>query len=220
MHHKEIIHLTIAYTIVGAFIFTVIITCLSIVGWIKFADNAQQQKLFYVLIVEVVVGIVGYFFNWLDFNPKSTSNAIANRVADKLEEIHESNVEGSKINQIGNPQNWNPNNRSQKTTWLTLKLLAQIDRNLYFKECGTLKNTQLTFWNKSASKKIREIQAEALVVIMDNVFRDIRGAEFRKGMNKEKGIKIIKESLLDSEKTVSDLAEINKSIYKFWGENG
>ena len=44
--HQELIRLTIAYTLAGAFVFTVVITCLSLVGWIRFADKKQQQKLF------------------------------------------------------------------------------------------------------------------------------------------------------------------------------
>lgn len=47
--------LVIGWTIVGGFVFTMIVTCLSLVGWIKFADPRQQQKLFYALIIEVVV---------------------------------------------------------------------------------------------------------------------------------------------------------------------
>src|SRR6266403_1628301 len=43
--HQELIRLTIAYTLAGAFVFTVVITCLSLVGWIRFADKKQQQKL-------------------------------------------------------------------------------------------------------------------------------------------------------------------------------
>ena len=53
----EMMKLVIGWTIVGGFVFTVLVTCLSLVGWIRFADRKQQQKLFYVLIVEVVVGL-------------------------------------------------------------------------------------------------------------------------------------------------------------------
>jgi hypothetical protein len=46
----------IGWTIVGGFVFTMIVTCLSMVGWVRFADRSQQKRLFTLLIVEVVVG--------------------------------------------------------------------------------------------------------------------------------------------------------------------
>jgi hypothetical protein len=52
----DMMKLVIGWTIVGAFLFTTIITCLSLVGWVKFADAKQQKKLFGALILEVVVG--------------------------------------------------------------------------------------------------------------------------------------------------------------------
>ena len=49
--HASIIQLIVGYTLTGALVFSVIVTCLSLVGWIKFADQAQQNRLFIVLIV-------------------------------------------------------------------------------------------------------------------------------------------------------------------------
>ncbi|MBX3479080.1 MAG: M15 family metallopeptidase [Caulobacter sp.] len=72
----EIIKLIIAYTLVGAFVFTVVATCGSLVGLIKFADNGQQKKLFAVLVVELVVICVGAFANLLNLNPIATANDI------------------------------------------------------------------------------------------------------------------------------------------------
>lgn len=65
----ELIKLSIAWTLVGAFIFTVIITCLSLFGWIKFTDRKQQDKLFYVLIVQLVTIAIGSFTNLLNLSP-------------------------------------------------------------------------------------------------------------------------------------------------------
>ena len=65
MRHDQIIRLVIAYTLTGAVVFTVIVTCLLLVGWMKFADSEQQQKLFYVLIVEIIAISVGYFSGFL-----------------------------------------------------------------------------------------------------------------------------------------------------------
>lgn len=74
--HAEIIRLVIAYTLVGAFVFTAVVTCLSLIGVIKFAKQSQQQKLFYVLIVELVAGSLGLFFDFLRLNPNQVARGI------------------------------------------------------------------------------------------------------------------------------------------------
>ncbi|HUA67078.1 MAG TPA: hypothetical protein VMA13_00905 [Candidatus Saccharimonadales bacterium] len=76
INHVQIIQLVVAYTLLGAFVFTVAITCFSLVGWIKFANKKQQQKLFAVLIVQLIIGCVGFFTRLLQFNPKSVANEL------------------------------------------------------------------------------------------------------------------------------------------------
>jgi len=76
MDHKEIITLIITYTFTGAIVFTVIVTCLSMVGIIKFADKEQQKKLFSILIVELIVIAVGVFSGFLEFNPKQAVESV------------------------------------------------------------------------------------------------------------------------------------------------
>jgi hypothetical protein len=66
---QSLIQLVIAWTLVGAFVFTVIVTCASLVGWIRFSEPSQQRKLFYVLIVQIVGLGVTYFGNLLNFSP-------------------------------------------------------------------------------------------------------------------------------------------------------
>jgi hypothetical protein len=114
--------------------------------------------------------------------------------------------------------NWTVNNRSATSTWLTLKLLAQIPKDEVFKKAGSRRMDELLFWNKSSSEKIRKIQVEALSIMMDNVFRDMRGAKYEKGISSEKVINDIRETMLNSDNTVADLAEINDKNYLFWGE--
>lgn len=74
--HAQLIQLTVGYTLAGALVFTVIATCLSLVGWVKFADQAQQNKLFAVLIVELVVISVGFFGGLLKFDAKPIERRI------------------------------------------------------------------------------------------------------------------------------------------------
>jgi len=74
--HQVVIQLIAAYTCLGVFIFTAIVTCCSLVGWIKFADPNQQKKLFVVLIVEVVVVSVGFFAGVFKFTASPSINEI------------------------------------------------------------------------------------------------------------------------------------------------
>jgi hypothetical protein len=67
--HSVVMQLAIGYTLVGAFIFTVVVTLLSMIGLVRFADPKQQQKLFTVLIVELVVICVGVFGNLVRLDP-------------------------------------------------------------------------------------------------------------------------------------------------------
>jgi hypothetical protein len=74
--HAQLIQLIVGYALAGALVFTVVVTCLSLVGWVKFADQAQQNKLFIVLIVELVVISVGFFGGLLKFDAKSVEQKI------------------------------------------------------------------------------------------------------------------------------------------------
>ena len=72
----EIIQLIIAYTLVVVFVFTAIITCLSLIGVVKFSKGSQQKILFSILIVELVAVSVGYFGNILAFSPSEVRGKI------------------------------------------------------------------------------------------------------------------------------------------------
>ncbi|HEX3555116.1 MAG TPA: hypothetical protein VIA62_17980 [Thermoanaerobaculia bacterium] len=85
MDHPEIFKLIIGYTLVGAFVFTVIVTCLSLVGVVRFASQNQQKRLFQVLIVELVVGALGIFFQLVSLNPAKTTAHIAERTAQEAD---------------------------------------------------------------------------------------------------------------------------------------
>lgn len=51
--------LVIGWTLVGGFVFTVIATCLSMVGVVKFANPKQQGLLFKALVLQLLVGVGG-----------------------------------------------------------------------------------------------------------------------------------------------------------------
>jgi len=94
INQVQIIQLIVAYTLVGAFVFTVAITCFSLVGWIKFANKKQQQKLFATLIIQLVIGCVGFFTQILQFNPKSVATELVEQgkairqIQDSIQERH------------------------------------------------------------------------------------------------------------------------------------
>lgn len=79
MDQLPMLKLVIAYTLVGVFIFTAVITCISMVGWVKFSDDSQQKKLFATLIVELVVGCVAWFLQILVLDPKAVADEIGQR---------------------------------------------------------------------------------------------------------------------------------------------
>ena len=63
--HRSIVRLILAYTLALAVVFTVVVTCLSLVGIVHFVDPRQQGKLFALLIVEVAVIGIAVFKGFL-----------------------------------------------------------------------------------------------------------------------------------------------------------
>jgi hypothetical protein len=51
--------LVVGWTLVGGFVFTMLVTCLSLVGVVRFADPKQQRMLFKALVLQLVVGVGG-----------------------------------------------------------------------------------------------------------------------------------------------------------------
>ena len=54
-----LMQLVVGWTLVGGFVFTVVVTLLSLVGVVKFADPRQQRALFGALVLELIVGVGG-----------------------------------------------------------------------------------------------------------------------------------------------------------------
>ncbi len=76
MDQIEIIQLIVGYAFAAVLVFTAIITAASLVGWISFADEDQQKKLFNLLIVELVIIGVGLFANLLRLDPNKTVDEV------------------------------------------------------------------------------------------------------------------------------------------------
>jgi len=111
---------------------------------------------------------------------------------------------------------WNPSIRACTTVWSTLRVLDQNDRP--FRKSGDVKMAELTYWNPTSSVEMRRLQANSLANQMDNFFREIRGAKYEDGVSRNEALQGILSTLMDEEKTISDLAEVADANYLFWGE--
>ncbi|WP_049629469.1 tetratricopeptide repeat protein [Cellvibrio sp. pealriver] len=72
----SIIQLTIAYTFTAVIVFTAVITALSLIGKVRFADQSQQKTLFRVLIIELVAIGVGLFSGIIKFDANAVRKEI------------------------------------------------------------------------------------------------------------------------------------------------
>jgi len=109
---------------------------------------------------------------------------------------------------------WNKNNRACTTTWFTLIILDQISAT--FADSSSIKIHDFTFWNQTGSADLRKLLASTLATQMDNIFTMVRGAQYEGGVTKEGAIQALVNILTVSDKTISDLAELNNSNYIFW----
>lgn len=114
---------------------------------------------------------------------------------------------------------WNANNRACTTTWTTLRVMGQIPQDMVFNNAGDVKISELTYWGEMTSADMRQTQARTLAIMMDNIFRMIRGAKYEEGKTNQQAVEAIINTLLNGEKIVADLAEINDANYYFWKEN-
>ena len=76
---SELIKLIIAYTFTAVLVFTAVITALSLIGKVRFAEQAQQRTLFRVLIVELVIVSIGFFGGFLKFDANEVQREIVTK---------------------------------------------------------------------------------------------------------------------------------------------
>lgn len=111
---------------------------------------------------------------------------------------------------------WSVNNRACTSTWMALRVLAQHGKA--FPNAGALAMRQLAYWNPAATPEMRALQAKTLAKQLDNVFRLVDGAELESGVKGADAVRAIEEVLVDADRTVAELAEVNDGNYRFWGE--
>src|SRR3972149_3703550 len=112
---------------------------------------------------------------------------------------------------------WNNNNLACLKTWIHLKVLNPYDK--VFKDAGSLKMNQLTFWNQSASSELRSIASKTICIQLDNMFRLFDKAVYEAGSNNITAIEAMHRVMTNEEKMVQDLATKVDDNYKFRGES-
>lgn len=111
---------------------------------------------------------------------------------------------------------WEKKNRAAKTTWTTLMLLEQLQAT--FTKAGSIPMKELAFWKPTQSASARKHEAEGLAIMIDQVFRTIRDAEYEEGVTRLQAIEAMLDILTGADKTVKELAKVNDDNYHFWRE--
>lgn len=112
--------------------------------------------------------------------------------------------------------NWTGNNRACTTLWSTLFRMRQLVTN--FDESGSLKMSDLLFFNNLSSGDLRRQEAIIIADQLDNIFRLGRGAVYEASMDRAKAMQAMVNVLTDEKKTVAELAEASDKAYHFWQE--
>ena len=111
---------------------------------------------------------------------------------------------------------WSPNHLACVNTWGFLRFEKQLKGD--FASSGAVKMNELAFWNPASSPAARRLEAQFLAGKFDSFFRKALLATFETGQDFAKAIAAMSDTLVDSAKTVSDLAMVNDAIYRFRGE--
>ncbi|MCP3914527.1 MAG: hypothetical protein GY711_03095 [bacterium] len=111
---------------------------------------------------------------------------------------------------------WSNKKPNCVVTWGTLAVLGESTRS--FPTSGDVKVRRFTYW--VPDEDMRSTRARTLAVQMDNTFRNLFDTRFEDGVRKTKAIVAITGLLLEGDKTMNDLAELNDDLYRFLGEGG
>src|SRR5215212_10998299 len=108
---------------------------------------------------------------------------------------------------------WSPDKSSCLSTWMALRVLEQS--SLVFPKSGLVPMRELAFWSTVASEAMRNLEAHTLAKEMDNIFRLIDGATLAPGATIATAVDFITAILVDGNRTVAELAEVNDQLYHF-----
>ncbi len=111
---------------------------------------------------------------------------------------------------------WSKNNLAHRTTWAVFYALEQYGST--FDKSEKKKMSQLAFYDPDNSSPMRTGKARSLASQVDKIFRKLQGAKFETGINRKKAVTEMTKLLTSKDKTMMDLASLNDSLYKFYGE--
>jgi hypothetical protein len=110
---------------------------------------------------------------------------------------------------------WTKDKNAHIDTWFSLFRLKQIQAP--FDTSGTIRMSELTFYNPLSSPEFLRIEATLLANTIDTVFTSW-GAKLENNISRNTAIFEMIEILLDKDKTILDLAEVNDKNYFFHNE--
>jgi hypothetical protein len=203
--HREIIQLVIGYTLVGAFVFTVVITCLSTIGVIRLPDKRQQRKLFAVLLVEVAAGCVAFFLNFIQLDP--------GRVEETIEGRAKTDLLVATIRPEMSSGSFSPQNPAAVAVWSAFGVL--FGTQIQFDKIATIRLAELPFFNNSASEEIRRAELGLVAGRLDAFWRQINRARYQRGIGNDMAHAELVERMVNGETTVAEFAETVGKLYVF-----
>lgn len=111
---------------------------------------------------------------------------------------------------------WTNNNLACINTWAFLRALGQL--KAIFKKAGTLQMDALAFWNPLDSAALRRAAALTVASQLDAMFIQGLRAKYETSFNRTRAVNTMADVMVQSGKTVCDLAEVVDEAYRFTGE--
>ena len=87
----EMMKLMVSWTLIGAMIFTVIITLLSLAGFLAFSDNKQRNKLIYILVAQIAIVGLAFFTGIFQPAPGTAARGIEQPLKEAAEKLEQEN---------------------------------------------------------------------------------------------------------------------------------
>lgn len=111
---------------------------------------------------------------------------------------------------------WQKNNRAATTLYSTFLKLDQL--NLVFSKSGSLKMSELQYFNPAASPEQLDTEIKMLADITDKIFIVGRSAQYEEGIDKTQAMAAMVTVLRDEDKTMEELGDVVDELYLFWNE--
>ncbi|MCH7411386.1 hypothetical protein MM239_18480 [Belliella sp. DSM 111904] len=111
--------------------------------------------------------------------------------------------------------NWTAEKSAHLDTWFSLLRLGQIRKP--FNISGKIKMSELTYYDPTVSKDSFKVEVALIAHTIDNVLTSY-GAKLKNNISRKTALNNMIKVLLNKEKTILDLAEINNENYFYENE--